>query len=296
LRGRVGRRVTSILLAACVVGGSAAASGQGAKEKKREIGWADKAEFSYVLTSGNAQTTTFSLKNLTRRSWARRSFELRLEGLRVRDEETTRRAVGTGQDDFVLSETSEVRTTAEKYVASGRYDHQVTGRLFWFAGAGWDRNRIAGIDNRYTAFGGLGHVLYDTEKTRFRTDYSATYTEQRDVIPAPEKESHFAGLRVSWDYFRNLAEGTTYGNETVIDESLRKTTDWRVDMTNSIAVGINQHLALKVSLQWLYDNEPALAEVPLFAPDDPTGSPIGDVAVPVDELDTIFRASMVVNL
>jgi hypothetical protein len=36
--------------------------------------------------------------------------------------------------------------------------------------------------------------------------------------------------------------------------------------------------------------------VPLYSPDAPEGTPIGEVAVPVDELDTIFRASMVVNI
>ena len=52
----------------------------------------------------------------------------------------------------------------------------------------------------------------------------------------------------------------------------------------------------KVSLQWLYDNEPALTGLPLFATEEPVGDPIGEVMVPVDELDTIFRASMVVNI
>jgi putative salt-induced outer membrane protein YdiY len=296
LTGWARRRAALVLLTAAVGAGAALGADPRPKEAQRQAGWSDKAEFSYVLTSGNAETNTFSLKNVTRRAWAQRSFELRLEGLRVIGEETTRWAVGTGQDDFVLTETSETRVKAEKYVASGRYDHQVTGKLFWFTGAGWDRNRIAGIDNRYTAFAGMGHVLSDSEQTRFRTDYSATYTEQQDVTPDPATRERFAGLRVSWDYFRAFAGSTTYGNETVIDESLRNTTDWRVDMTNSIAVSINQHLALKVSLQWLYDNEPALTEVPLFSADDPAGSPIGRVAVPVDELDTIFRASMVVNI
>jgi len=69
---------------------AAAASDPGAKDAKRQVGWAEKAEFSYVLTSGNAETNTFSLKNVTRRSWTERSFELRLEGLRVLGEETTR--------------------------------------------------------------------------------------------------------------------------------------------------------------------------------------------------------------
>ena len=296
LNGKRCRRIVSVFLTLFVGAAGLAAAETSARETERKTGWTDKAEFSYVLTSGNSQTTTFSLKNVTRRVRERRSFQLRLEGLRVRSEETERWAVGNGQDDFVLHDESETQTKAEKYVVSGRYDHRVTNKFFWFGGAGWDRNRIAGIENRYDAFGGVGHIVFDSAKTKLRTDYSATYTEQQDVIPDPSKQDRFAGLRFSLDYFRDFDGSATYGNETVIDESLRKRSDWRVDMTNSIAVSINQHLALKVSLQWLYDNEPALAEVPLYAPDDLQGDPIGAVAVPVDELDTIFRASMVVNI
>jgi putative salt-induced outer membrane protein YdiY len=296
LEGKSGRRIVSVFLTACFGAGGLAATEPGTKGQGHETGWSDKAEFSYVLTSGNSQTTTFSLKNVTRRVRERQSFQLRLEGLRVRSEESERWAVGSGQDDFVLYDESETQTKAEKYVVSGRYDHRVTKRFFWFGGAGWDRNRIAGIENRYDAFGGVGHIVIDSAKTKFRTDYSVTYTEQQDVIPDPDKQDSFAGLRLSWDFLRDFDGSASYGNETVIDESLRKSSDWRVDMTNSIAVSINEHLALKVSLQWLYDNEPALTEVPLYAPDDPVGDPVGVVAVPVDELDTIFRASMVVNI
>jgi len=296
LNGKSCRWIVSMLPAACACAVGLASAEPGAKSEGKETGWAEKAEFSYVLTAGNSETTTFSLKSVTRRVWERRSFELRLEGLRVLSEETTSWAVGSGQDDFVLSEVSETQTQAEKYLASGRYDHKVTDGFFWFGGAGWDRNRIAGIESRHTVFGGVGHIVFDSETTRLRTDYSATYTERRDVVPDPAKQDGFAGLRLSWNFFRDFERAATFGNETVIEESLRQLSDWQVDMTNSIAVSINQHLALKVSLQWLYANDPALAEVPLIAPGDPEGDPIGTVAVPVDELDTIFRASMMVRI
>jgi hypothetical protein len=48
-------------------------------------------------------------------------------------------------------------------------------------------------------------------------------------------------------------------------------------------------LALKVSLQWLYDNLPSL-ELVDYTPGTPP-----QVPVPLDDLDTIFTTSLVVN-
>jgi hypothetical protein len=68
-------------------------------------------------------------------------------------------------------------------------------------------------------------------------------------------------------------------------------------MINSVSVTMSEHLALKVSLQWLYQNDPALEKVELFAPGDPPTpfDPKLFVAVPVENLDSIFTASLVVN-
>ena len=56
---------------------------------------------------------------------------------------------------------------------------------------------------------------------------------------------------------------------------------------------MTKRLALKVSLRWLYDDLPALQEVPLF--DTPAGTQTGTVFVELDELDTILRVSLVAN-
>ena len=63
-------------------------------------------------------------------------------------------------------------------------------------------------------------------------------------------------------------------------------------MVNSLQVAMSSNLALKVSLQWLYDNMPSFTEAT-----DPGGllAP-GQVAlVELEKLDTIFTLSLVVN-
>jgi hypothetical protein len=105
------------------------------------------------------------------------------------------------------------------------------------------------------------------------------------------------GLRVTSKYEHKFGETTTYWNETILDENLDETSDYRVNMINSVAVTMSDRLALKVSLQWLYDNEPAFEDVPVFDmdPSIPGAVLLGQVPRQLDELDTIFTTSLVVN-
>ena len=78
---------------------------------------------------------------------------------------------------FVVNEVDSTSTSAESYYFEGRYDRDITDRFFWFAGAGWDQNRPAGIDQRYTAFSGVGNTWRDDDDVEFRTDYGLSYTD-----------------------------------------------------------------------------------------------------------------------
>ncbi len=64
-------------------------------------------------------------------------------------------------------------------------------------------------------------------------------------------------------------------------------------MTNWLTVTMSARLALKVSLQWLYDHEPSFESITdptdLLPPSGPTAS------ARLDDLDTIFTASLVAN-
>ena len=78
------------------------------------------------------------------------------------------------------------------------------------------------------------------------------------------------------------------------DQNLRDTQDRRVDFTNALSVDVNDKIALKPSLQFLWRNRPSLTDVPLFAPD---GTATGTkVKTPLQKLDTFFRLALVVTL
>jgi len=244
-------------------------------------GWTDTAEFSFVGTDGNAKSTSLGFKNTLGRKWDASAVTFRAGGIRVRTATFNRTATGG-----VVTETETEATTAESYFANGRYDRKITERLFWFGGAGWDRNEPAGIRNRYIAEAGVGHVWRDTDDVKFKTGYGVTFTDEEDTSGFGD---NFAGARLSWDYANKFGANTTYTNVFTADLNLDETSDWRADMANGLAVAMSARLALKVGLQLLYDNQPAFVLVP------DTLDPLTPVPFELDELDTILTVSLVVD-
>jgi putative salt-induced outer membrane protein YdiY len=264
-----------------------------------KLGWADTAEFSLVATSGNTESQTFGFKDKLTRTWERSLFTVNAGGIRVETTTTDHFAVGPDPNlPFSLRETKTTTLTAENYYLNGRSDHKITDEFFWFAGAGWDRNTFAGIQNRYTGFGGVGNIWVDGDRIKFRTDYAATFTHQEDVVKDPNTQSSFAGARLSSSLLKKLGSTTTYTNDLVVDENLNDTKDLRANMINSLSIAMSKKLALKVSLQWLYDNEPSFKDIVLLSPNiapPPKLVPNGTVPFQLDKLDTLFTTSLVVN-
>jgi hypothetical protein len=258
---------------------------------EKKLGWQNRAELALVLTAGNSETSTFGFRNRLSRIWTDAELSVEVAGLRTETATITATPVGTSADDFVLREESRSELTAENYLARAKYDRTLRPRLFAYGTGGWDRNVFAGIENRYNAAGGIGNIWYDREDFRLRTDYGISVTHQ---IPTIGSETTFAGLRLSADLMRKLSASTTLTHLTIGEENLDDTDDFRLDSLTALAVAMTDHLALQVSLKFLFDNVPSFVEADLISPI--TGLPVG-ILVPVqaDKLDTLFNVALVVN-
>jgi putative salt-induced outer membrane protein YdiY len=257
-------------------------------------GWTDSAELSFVLTNGNSESKTLGFKNKLANAWERSSFEVNALAVRADSKSYTRFALGS-TNDYSVRENSTTTVNAEVYALNGRYNHKITDRFFWYVGAGWDRNRPSGIDNRYMGVGGVGNTWVDKEKVKFRTDYAVTVTHQENVVDEPGFKKTFAGLRASWGYLHKFGASTVYTNDLIFDDNVQNSPDWRADMLNTLSVSMSKHLSLKVGLQWLYDNRPSFRSVDLLDAPPPIGVKTGTVSDELDKLDTIFTTSLVIN-
>jgi len=253
--------------------------------------WTDKAEVSFVLTSGNSESNSLGVRNALTRNLESSRLRLDAGGIRVESGTITRTAVGTGQADFTVSEQIDRETTAENYFAELRFDHELSDRTYAYSSGGWSRNRFSGIDNLWVGAAGFGINLVSSDRSTFDVDLGATIAREDRIIGETET---FGGLRLTWEYKRQVTETAEFLSHLVIDENLSDTEDLRAEFDNSIGVAISNVLALKTGLKILFDNQPALEEVDLL--NAPAGPVIGSVFTPLNEVDTQITVSLVVSL
>lgn len=268
------------------------------EESEKELGWSNVTDLSLVVTDGNSSTETFGFKNRLERNWERASALLRIEAVRsnTADDPFALAEDPTNPDDFVVVRPDKT-VDVEKYLVLGRYDRKITESFFWNVGASWDRNKDAGIINRYTGWAGVGNIWWDRDDLAFSTNYGLSYTDREEDVEDPEKDDRFAGVRFGWDYLNAWGKVTTFTNDWNINANISELSDWTSDMTSAITVTMTEKIALRVSLQWLYNNQPALEEIDvIFIGPEGTEATIGTTTIRKKELDTVFSTSIVINL
>jgi hypothetical protein len=144
-----------------------------------------------------------------------------------------------------------------------------------------------------------------------------SYTDREEEKPDPEKDRSFAGARFGWDYMERFNASTTFDHKFETNANLSDPTDYSINTTSALTVSMVRHVSLKVSLQWLYENEPALesdldvvAFVEVINPDGIPGSGderfrtlssggsklvVGSADARKDKLDTIFKTALVLK-
>ena len=266
-------------------------------EEGEDLGWSNSTDLSLVVTDGNSSTSTLGFNNYLQRLWSNARYSLRVEAVRSDTADDPFAIVSPDTADGFYVEYPDKALDVERYYIENRYDRNITERFFWNAGVSWERNKNAGILNRYIGFAGVGNRWWSREDLKFSTTYGLSYTDREDEVQDPFKDDTFVGFRFGWEYLNQWGKVTTYRNTWNYTNSLSDTSDYYSDMMNSITVAINARLALRVSLQWLYNSIPGLEEVPLFVLHPVTGLKVevGEVEVRKDQLDTIFSTSLVVN-
>jgi len=295
--------------------------------------WANSTELSLVWTTGNSDVQTLGLKETLEHKDPHGRTRVRIDTLRSDTSDDPYLLVEPGLtflpgETLVDPPTHEVRPGAEpdvaRYFAEGRYEGNFSRNAMWYAGTGatwnagasWDRNEDAGILSRTIVFGGLGHVWRDRDTLKFRTSYGLSWTNRIEDVEDPEKDQKFAGLRLTSDLTVKLGANTTYDNDFTYNVSFRDIQDWNADLVQGLSVMMSKHLALKISLQLTYANEPALEEVDILVRAqlvDPDGIPgsgdeffetlssggseitIGEGVLRREKLDSTFRTSLAIT-
>jgi len=302
------------------------ASGQDKAKEPPKLGWSNSTDLSLVVTAGNSAAQTWGFSDDLRYVWRDARFTFEANVVRSNTSDDRFFLVAPGLEFPIGGAPANPATSLVKpepkldvanYLLRGSYERNITPRFFWNAGASWDRNDDAGILNRYIVYAGVGNTWVDEERRRFATSYGISYTDREEEKPDPEKDRRFVGARFGSDYRERIKQGTTFDNKFAANVNLSDASDYSIDTTSALTVSVVSHVLLKVSLQWLYEHEPALesdldviAFVEVVNPDGIPGSGderlrtlssggsklvLGSADARKDKLDTVFRTALVIK-
>ncbi len=195
--------------------------------------WKETAELSVVSTNGNSKATTISGKNTFTYKWTRSIAEANFGGL------------GSESND---------KTIAEQYYANEKVTWDLIGRNYTFERFAWDKNRFAGILNRYDASAGLGrHFFDDKNRNQFMLELGGGYINEER--PTPPRNEFGAG-RAYAKYGFAVSATSQLTQEGEFLHNFKDSDDYRLTTISAIQVAISTHLSLKASYTWKRSGKP----------------------------------------
>lgn len=193
----------------------------------------NSTEVSVVSTNGNSKATTTSAKTRFRYDWTRLSAEL-----------------------FGSALGSQTRgdTTAEQYSAGQKVSYHMTPRDYLYELFKWDRDRFAGIADRYDISSGYGRKIIDTPADRLSGELGAGYINE-DRLTAPRND--FASGRAYSKYEHSFSETSVFSQSVEYLHSFDDIDDFRLNTETALTAAITKIAALKTTFTWNRVAKPA---------------------------------------
>lgn len=318
--------LTLVLLAAGLGTARAQETDQAKDKEEPKRGWSNTTDLTLVVTGGNSTSTSLGFTNELRYLWQQARCEVQVDFIRDSQSDDRFFLVEPGLEFPVGGAPSNPATSlikpdptldAANSLIRGACERNISPKWIWNAGASVYRNDDAGIRNRYILFTGLGNTWTDNQRRRFVTSYGVSYTDREENDPDPEKDRRFTGARAGLDYTEHLTPTTTFDSDFAWNINFTDGSDFSINTVNALSVAVTNHALIKVSIQWLFENEPALesdldviAFVQVLNPDGIPGTGderfrtlasggtklvLGSSSARKDKLDTIVRTALVIK-
>lgn len=194
--------------------------------------WKDEAELSYVKTTGNSKNSTLSAKNLFNYDWAKAALELAAGGL--------------GSD-------SDGTSTAEQYNAHEKVSLKLSANNYAFEKIGWEKNRFANLQDRWSFGLGFGRNLLDAENHKLSMEAGGGYVAEDRITGRNED---FATYRGYGKYWRRLSPTAHASQDLEWLGNLDDSNGYRVNAETALVASINSHMSMKASYVWKMVNKP----------------------------------------
>lgn len=133
-------------------------------------------------------------------------------------------------------------------------DHYLSAKLFVFGQAVFDHNVSQGLDLQQTYGGGLGLVVFKSDKQEFDFKASADYVDQQFEISALNKQ--LFGSIFSETYVRKFAHGILFNEQGAITPAWNDTSAYSAFVSAGLTFPVYHHFGLTVGALDNFLNDP----------------------------------------
>jgi putative salt-induced outer membrane protein len=203
------------------------------EEEQKEPAWAGDLGLSYLATTGNTDTQSFGLDFKLDRKPQPWGFELRA--------------------NFTRAEDSDV-LTAERYFAGARALRALSERWDLWAGLSFEQDVFAGFDLRTLVGAGATYKALRGPKHLLNIEGGLSWTDEDRVEPEPD--ASFTGGILGLDYEFKLSDTSSLTQLLTLYPNFEDSADWRVFSETGLQAAVYSKLAVKLSYELRYRNEP----------------------------------------
>lgn len=189
-------------------------------------------ELSYVETSGNTNTTTFSSK---------------LEGTTAFNDTDSLKAKGS-----ILYSESEKDTSANKYNLELDYNHMINQKLYSYVGINYIKDQLSDYDYRLDIGPGLGYKILEDETQTIDIQGGLDYAY--DKYENGSKDAYVAG-KTELNYKYRFNQNVEFKQMLSYLGSFEDREKYFAVSDSSIGVKMTQNLSLGISYNLDYTNK-----------------------------------------
>ena len=188
--------------------------------------WKDQAELSVVQTRGNSEVLTIQFKNVLTNNYTERlSSELKTEAL-------------YGETDGSAN--------AERYLAEGRMDYKLGSKFSTALKAGWKKDIIGGIFNRYYLGPALVYRFVDGPTHFLKNEIGVDYVLEKYT---DQTEDEFASGNFLLAYEWAFAEENKFIQSVALFRDFNVEDNVQIESITGIVSKLNSYFSLKTTYQ-----------------------------------------------
>jgi len=203
--------------------------------------WRTWINVGLTNASGNTEAATLTLKADAVRATPDDRWTLYGEALRAR---------------------TDGATSGDRTRLGGRYDWNLSPRLFSFGSVDAERDTLAELAGRAGVGAGLGYKLIDRDELRFSTFGGMSFTTDRYTVPRlvdGEVRTRFdrPAALLGEESSHKFTENTSANQRLVVNADLDRQGAWRAQWDAVLSVAMTQSISLTVGANLRYDSAPA---------------------------------------